>query len=204
VYAGSLFANMIAVFIVIATAATLFPHHQAVQTAQDAARALGPIAGSYAKYLFAIGLFGASMLAAAVLPLATAYSIAEAMGVEKGVNHRPLTRVIGNDCAPAIRSERRIALRSCDSSWTTSAMHPESGQARMPRWTGRPRSLTRRDATCSYPVGVGARSPSFGSEGLHRLFEATFVQCGLQCSDECIDITLVHPAHMADTEYRPL
>ena len=86
VYAGSLFANLIAVFIVIATAATLFPHHQTVQTAQDAARALGPIAGSYAKYLFAIGLFGASMLAAAVLPLATAYSIAEAMGVEKGVN----------------------------------------------------------------------------------------------------------------------
>jgi Mn2+/Fe2+ NRAMP family transporter len=86
VYAGSLFANLIAVFIVIATAATLFPHHEAVQSAQDAARALGPIAGSYAKYLFAVGLFGASMLAAAVLPLATAYSIAEAMGVEKGVN----------------------------------------------------------------------------------------------------------------------
>ncbi len=86
VYAGSLFANLIAVFIVIATAATLFPHHQEVQTAQDAARALGPLAGSYAKYLFATGLFGASMLAAAVLPLATAYSIAEAMGVEKGVN----------------------------------------------------------------------------------------------------------------------
>lgn len=86
VYAGSLFANLIAVFIVIATAATLFPHHETVQTAQDAARALGPIAGSYAKYLFAIGLFGASMLAAAVLPLATAYSIAEAMGVEKGVS----------------------------------------------------------------------------------------------------------------------
>jgi NRAMP (natural resistance-associated macrophage protein)-like metal ion transporter len=86
VYAGSLFANLIAVFIVIATAATLFPHHEAVQSAQDAARALGPIAGSYAKYLFAVGLFGASMLAAAVLPLATAYSIAEAMGVEKGVS----------------------------------------------------------------------------------------------------------------------
>ena len=86
VYAGSLFANLIAVFIVIATASTLFPHHIAVQSADDAARALGPIAGSYAKYLFAVGLFGASMLAAAVLPLATAYSITEAMGVEKGVS----------------------------------------------------------------------------------------------------------------------
>lgn len=86
VYAGSLFANLIAVFIVIATAATLFPHHQAVNTASDAASALAPLAGKYAEYLFAIGLFGASMLAAAILPLATAYSITEALGVEKGVD----------------------------------------------------------------------------------------------------------------------
>ncbi|MDQ2741482.1 MAG: Nramp family divalent metal transporter [Chloroflexota bacterium] len=85
VYAGSLFANLIAVFIVIATAATLFPHHP-VSTAADAAIALRPLAGPNAFLLFATGLFGASMLAAAVLPLATAYSIAEALGVEKGVN----------------------------------------------------------------------------------------------------------------------
>lgn len=86
VYLASLFANLIAVFIVLATAATLFRRHETIQTASDAARALAPLAGQYAEYLFAIGLFGASMLAAAVLPLATAYAITEALGVEKGVN----------------------------------------------------------------------------------------------------------------------
>lgn len=87
VYAGSVFANLVAVFIVIATAATLFAHGEtSISSAADAARALRPLAGPYAEYLFAIGLFGASMLAAAVLPLATAYSITEALGVEKGLN----------------------------------------------------------------------------------------------------------------------
>lgn len=86
VYLGSFFANLIAAFIVIATAATLYTHHIQVSTAQDAARALAPLAGKYAALLFAIGLLGASMLAAAVLPLATAYSITEALGVEKGLN----------------------------------------------------------------------------------------------------------------------
>jgi Mn2+/Fe2+ NRAMP family transporter len=83
---GSLFAMLVAAFIVIATAATLYPKHVEVQTAEQAAQALAPIAGSAAKYLFAVGLFGASMLAAAVLPLATAYSVTEALGVEKGIS----------------------------------------------------------------------------------------------------------------------
>lgn len=85
VYVGSFFANLIALFIVIATAATLFPNHP-VNDAQQAAEALRPLAGQNAFLLFATGLFGASMLAAAVLPLATAYSVAEALGVEKGVD----------------------------------------------------------------------------------------------------------------------
>jgi Mn2+/Fe2+ NRAMP family transporter len=85
VYGASVFANLIAVFIVVATAAKLFPHG-ALNDAAQAAQALGPLAGQYAKYLFATGLFGASMLAAAVLPLATAYSISEALGFEKGLN----------------------------------------------------------------------------------------------------------------------
>jgi Mn2+/Fe2+ NRAMP family transporter len=72
---------------VIATASTLFAHHiTQINTANDAAQALGPLAGDKAELLFATGLFGASMLAAAVLPLATAYSISEALGVEKGVD----------------------------------------------------------------------------------------------------------------------
>ena len=86
VYSSSLFGNLISFFIIVATGATLFVHHIAVTDAADAARALEPIAGPYAKELFAIGLFGASMLAAAVLPLSTAYALCEAFGFERGVS----------------------------------------------------------------------------------------------------------------------
>jgi len=70
----------------VSTAATLNVHGEHVETAAEAAQALRPLAGAYAEMLFAIGLFGASMLAAGVLPLATAYSISEALGFEKGVS----------------------------------------------------------------------------------------------------------------------
>ncbi|CAN5842649.1 Nramp family divalent metal transporter [soil metagenome] len=87
VIVGTLFACLIAVFIVISTATTL--HTQGVKeldSAATAAEALAPVAGVYAKYLFGIGLFGAAMLAMGVLPLATAYSITEALGFEKGLS----------------------------------------------------------------------------------------------------------------------
>ncbi|MGI8812164.1 MAG: Nramp family divalent metal transporter [Pyrinomonadaceae bacterium] len=83
---GVFFANLIAAFIVIATAATLHSQGFALKDASDAARALAPVLGENAKYLFAIGLFGASMLAMGVLPLATAYSVSEALGFEKGIS----------------------------------------------------------------------------------------------------------------------
>ncbi len=84
---GMLFANLIAAFIVISTAATLFANGiNELDSAATAAQALAPIAGNYAKYLFGIGLFGAAMLAMGVLPLATAYSITEALGFEKGLS----------------------------------------------------------------------------------------------------------------------
>ena len=86
VWIGTVFAILIVFFIVISTAATLNVHGEHVESAQQAARALRPLAGPYAEMLFAIGLFGASMLAAGVLPLATAYSISEALGFEKGVS----------------------------------------------------------------------------------------------------------------------
>ncbi|HEX8634458.1 MAG TPA: Nramp family divalent metal transporter [Pyrinomonadaceae bacterium] len=89
VWVGTLFAMSIAFFIVISTAATLGSqggYAGSIETAADAARALVPLAGEYAGLLFAVGLFGASMLAAGVLPLATAYSISEALGFEKGVS----------------------------------------------------------------------------------------------------------------------
>jgi NRAMP (natural resistance-associated macrophage protein)-like metal ion transporter len=86
VWIGTVFAILIVFFIVVSTAATLNVHGEHVETAAQAARALKPLAGRYAELLFAIGLFGASMLAAGVLPLATAYSISEAFGFEKGVS----------------------------------------------------------------------------------------------------------------------
>jgi Mn2+/Fe2+ NRAMP family transporter len=84
---GMTFADIIAAFIVICTAATLYAHGvKNIDSAATAAESLVPIAGTYAKYLFAIGLFGASMLAMAVVPLATAYSLSEALGFEKGLS----------------------------------------------------------------------------------------------------------------------
>lgn len=86
VWVGTIFAILIAFFIVVSTAATLHKAGIEVTSAGDAAHALRPLAGRYAETLFGIGLFGASMLAASVLPLATAYSISEALGYEKGVS----------------------------------------------------------------------------------------------------------------------
>jgi NRAMP (natural resistance-associated macrophage protein)-like metal ion transporter len=86
VWAGTIFASIIVFFIIVSTASTLNKSGILVSSAADAARALSPLAGRYAETLFGVGLFGASMLAAGVLPLATAYSISEALGFEKGVS----------------------------------------------------------------------------------------------------------------------
>jgi Mn2+/Fe2+ NRAMP family transporter len=85
---GVILAQTVSVFIIIATAATLFVQHGTtnLNDAADAARALEPVAGQGATILFGLGLFSASMLAAGVLPLATAFSVTEALGFEKGVN----------------------------------------------------------------------------------------------------------------------
>jgi Mn2+/Fe2+ NRAMP family transporter len=86
VFFGSLFTDFIDFFIVIATAATLYAHgHTNIADAKDAAQALVPFAGQFAKGLFVAGLAGASMLAAAILPLSTAYAVTEAFGWERGV-----------------------------------------------------------------------------------------------------------------------
>jgi NRAMP (natural resistance-associated macrophage protein)-like metal ion transporter len=89
VYLGTLFGNTMSAFMIIATGAAFLAagsHLVSINSAADAARALEPLAGSAAKPLFAVGLLGASMLAAGVLPLTTAYSVAEAFGFEKGVS----------------------------------------------------------------------------------------------------------------------
>jgi len=90
VAAGSIFANLVAMFIIIATGATLYVHgDHTVNNAADAARALAPFAGRYAEVLFAVGLLGASLLAAAILPVTAAYVISEVFGFEKGISNRP-------------------------------------------------------------------------------------------------------------------
>ncbi|MGZ4291422.1 MAG: Nramp family divalent metal transporter [Gaiellaceae bacterium] len=90
VVTGSIFANVVASFIIVATGATLFVHHHRfVDTASEAAQALAPFAGRFAEVLFAVGLLGASLLAAAVLPVTAAYVISETFGFERGISHSP-------------------------------------------------------------------------------------------------------------------
>ena len=86
VFIGSFFTGFVAFFIIVATAATLYVNNISIETAKDAALALEPLAGRYASMLFAFGLFGASMLAAFILPLSTAYAICEAFGFEHGIS----------------------------------------------------------------------------------------------------------------------
>ncbi len=83
---GAIFACVISGFIIIATGATLYTHgvHE-ISSAADAARALTPFAGQFAETLFGIGLLGASLLACAILPIATSYVVSESLGYEKGL-----------------------------------------------------------------------------------------------------------------------
>ena len=86
VVVGSIFTDVVAAFIIIACAATIYSKGLDIQTASDAARALGPLAGDFAEELFAIGLLNASVFSAAILPLSTAYVLCEAFGWESGVS----------------------------------------------------------------------------------------------------------------------
>jgi Mn2+/Fe2+ NRAMP family transporter len=76
----------VARFIIIACAATLTASGARIDTAQEAAAALRPLAGAYASTLFALGLLNASVFSAAILPLSTAYVVCEAFGWELGVD----------------------------------------------------------------------------------------------------------------------
>ncbi|MBI5148787.1 Nramp family divalent metal transporter [Candidatus Pacearchaeota archaeon] len=85
---GCIMTDLVALFIVIATAATIFKVGGSINTAADAAIALGPLAGNWATYLFAFGLLNAGIFAASILPLSTAYSVSEGLGWESGVNRK--------------------------------------------------------------------------------------------------------------------
>jgi len=89
VIVGSIFTDVVAWFIIVACAATLYVHGMgSIQDASDAAVAMKPLAGPYAFLLFAFGLFNASFFAASVLPLSTAYVVCEGLGVESGVDKK--------------------------------------------------------------------------------------------------------------------
>ena len=88
VISGCIIAPVVAFFIIVACAATIFKAGVSINTAADAAIALKPLAGIYASWLFALGLFVASIFAAAILPLSTAYSVCEGMGWDAGVDRR--------------------------------------------------------------------------------------------------------------------
>jgi Mn2+/Fe2+ NRAMP family transporter len=86
VISGAIAANIVAWFIIVTTGTVLFPRGIQASSAEHAAAALAPVAGQYASALFAIGLFGASLLAACVLPLTASYAVCEAFGFERGID----------------------------------------------------------------------------------------------------------------------
>jgi len=86
---GCIIVDVVAFFIIVACAATIYESgHQRINDAADAALALKPLAGSAAAALFAFGLVNASLFAASILPLATAYTVCEGLGFESGINKR--------------------------------------------------------------------------------------------------------------------
>jgi NRAMP (natural resistance-associated macrophage protein)-like metal ion transporter len=87
VIVGSIFTDIVAWFIVVACAATLYTHGiRHISDPSDAAGAMKPLAGQYAFILFAAGLFNASLFAASILPLSTAYTVCEGLGFESGLD----------------------------------------------------------------------------------------------------------------------
>ena len=86
---GCLFTDVVAWFIIVACAATLYASgHHDIGTAADAAQALRPLVGEYAYLLFAAGLFNASLFAASILPISTAYAVCEGLGFESGLDKK--------------------------------------------------------------------------------------------------------------------
>ncbi len=85
---GAAWGNIVSAFIMISTGATLFLSGIRVESSEEAAMVLAPLAGEWASLLYTLGLMGASILAAIVLPLSTVYAISEAFGWERGLDQR--------------------------------------------------------------------------------------------------------------------
>ncbi len=88
VYVGCIITGLVSYFIILTCASTIFAQGIRIETAKDAALALFPLVGSYSAGLFAFGLLNASLFAASILPLSTAYFICEGMGWDSGLNKR--------------------------------------------------------------------------------------------------------------------
>jgi NRAMP (natural resistance-associated macrophage protein)-like metal ion transporter len=89
VIVGCIFTDVVAWFIIVACAATLFVHgFHNITSAKDAAEALHPLAGDYAYILFALGLFNAALFSATILPLSTVYTVCEGLGFESGLDNK--------------------------------------------------------------------------------------------------------------------
>jgi NRAMP (natural resistance-associated macrophage protein)-like metal ion transporter len=88
VLVGSIAVSVVAFFIILSCAATLFKAGISIEQASEAALALEPLAGKYCTWLFAFGLFNASMFAAAILPLSTSYTVCEAFGWESSLDKK--------------------------------------------------------------------------------------------------------------------
>src|SRR5438270_460390 len=89
VASGTIGGNLVSYFIIITTASTLFVHHQSIQTAADAASSLGPLVGPFAKYLFAIGLIGAALIAIPIMSASSAYAVSDTFGWPAGLSDQP-------------------------------------------------------------------------------------------------------------------
>jgi NRAMP (natural resistance-associated macrophage protein)-like metal ion transporter len=89
VASGAISGQLVAYFIILCTASTLFINHKAMSTAADAARALEPFAGPFARYLFAVGLIGSGVVAIPVLLASTSYAVTGAFGWPSGLSKRP-------------------------------------------------------------------------------------------------------------------
>lgn len=87
VYLSAFWGDMVSFFIIVTTAVTLYTNGIRIESAEQAALALRPLAGEYASALFGLGLFGASALAIAIIPLSTTYAICEAFGFERGLDN---------------------------------------------------------------------------------------------------------------------
>ncbi len=83
---GCFMTDIVALFIIVACAATIHVHGIKIDSAKEAALALGPLAGQWAQWLFALGLLNASLFSASILPLSTAYFTCEAFGIEAGID----------------------------------------------------------------------------------------------------------------------